>query len=243
MAQFLTTSGTSYHIEQIIIKAQKNIILLSPYLFLSRTLLERLQDADRRGVKIAIVYSQNKLRQAEIEVLKEFSSLDIFYSPNLHAKCYFNTKDMIITSMNMYEFSEKNNREMGILISRQEDKELYADTLREVKSIIAAAQRCNSEGKPTSSTVKPEQAAKLKKTIVKPVNKPIDKSEIATKAFCIRCQGDIPFNMHRPLCSKCYVSWGKFKNRKHPEKYCHQCGIEIQTSVAKPICKSCFTKT
>ena len=230
MAKFLTTSGTSYHIEQIIIGAQTNIILLSPYLFLSRTLLERLQDADRRGVKIVIVYSQNKLRQAEIEVVKDFKNLEIFYSPNLHAKCYFNRQEMIITSMNMYEFSEKNNREMGILINRQEDNQIYVDTCREVKSILAAAQRCDTTGEPLDSQPQvSEQNIALQ-----------DNQTTETKAFCIRCHGDIPLNIHRPLCSKCYVAWVKFKNRKHPEKYCHQCGLEVKTSLVKPICKTCF---
>ncbi len=230
MAKFLTTSGTSYHIEQIIIGAQTNIILLSPYLFLSRTLLERLQDADRRGIKIGIVYSQNKLRQAEIEVVKNFKNLEIFYSPNLHAKCYFNRQEMIITSMNMYEFSEKNNREMGILINRQEDNQIYVDTCREVKSILAAAQRCDATGEPLAS-----QPQVSEQNIA-----PQDNQTTETKAFCIRCRGDIPLNIHRPLCSKCYVAWVKFKNRKHPEKYCHQCGLEVKTSLVKPICKTCF---
>ncbi|WP_024545491.1 phospholipase D family protein [Picosynechococcus sp. NKBG15041c] len=232
MAKFLTTSGTSHHIEQIIIGAKKTVVFLTPYLFLSRTLLERLQDADRQGIKIIIVYRQNKLRPVEVEVLNNFKSLDIFYSPNLHAKCYFNAKEMIITSMNMYEFSEKNNREMGILINRQEDKELYINAYQEAKSIIAASQRCDSTGQPLATTIPPREVE------VKPDFN--SGSILEAKAFCIRCHGDISLNVHRPLCSKCYVEWAKFKNRKHPEKYCHQCGLEKQTSLAKPICKKCF---
>ena len=39
----------------------------------------------------------------------------LYFSKNLHAKCYLNEKKMIITSMNLYEFSQVNNREMAFL--------------------------------------------------------------------------------------------------------------------------------
>ncbi|MBV5257561.1 hypothetical protein FLX56_03880 [Synechococcus moorigangaii CMS01] len=133
--------------------------------------------------------------------------------------------------MNMYEFSEKNNREMGILINRKEDSELYFDVCREAKSILAASQRCDSQGQPLTS---------VDKTISVTKPEPINNSVLSDKAFCIRCHGDITFNLHRPLCAKCYVAWVKTKNRRHPEKYCHQCGLEVKTSLVKPICKQCF---
>ncbi len=38
----------------------------------------------------------------------------IILSQNLHAKCYLNEKAAIITSMNLYDFSQVNNNEMGV---------------------------------------------------------------------------------------------------------------------------------
>jgi hypothetical protein len=37
MAEFLITSGTSHHIENIIMDAKKKLFLVSPYLQLSKT--------------------------------------------------------------------------------------------------------------------------------------------------------------------------------------------------------------
>ena len=60
MAQFLTTQGTSYYFEQIIIKATKRLILVSPYLKISDIFMVRLQDADKRNVEIIVIYGKDE---------------------------------------------------------------------------------------------------------------------------------------------------------------------------------------
>ena len=49
------------------------------------------------------------------------------YNQDLHANCYLNDDKMIITSLNLYEFSMNNNKEMGVLIdlNDESDKELF----------------------------------------------------------------------------------------------------------------------
>lgn len=42
MAEFLTTHGTAFHIESIIARAKRRLVLITPYLQLSRALYERL---------------------------------------------------------------------------------------------------------------------------------------------------------------------------------------------------------
>jgi hypothetical protein len=56
----------------------------------------------------------------------------------------------VISSMNLYEFSEKNNREMGILIDIKDDKEIYNDSFAEINYIIKHSEtiiKSNSESK------------------------------------------------------------------------------------------------
>ena len=65
MADFLTTTGTSFHLENIIIEAKTKLVLISPYLQLSKTLFERLKDASTKGVKIKIVYGKDELKPNE----------------------------------------------------------------------------------------------------------------------------------------------------------------------------------
>ena len=54
MAEFLTTQGTSYYLENIIINASERLILVSLYLNISANFMARLQDADKREVDIIL---------------------------------------------------------------------------------------------------------------------------------------------------------------------------------------------
>lgn len=139
MPQFLTTAGTSHFIEDIIIKAKSELVLITPYLKLSRILFERLTDANHRGVRIQLVYGKAELQPGERQQLNTLTNIELLYLGNLHAKCYFNETTLIVSSMNLYEFSEKNNREMGIVLTRRDDWECFADALAEAQSIINAA--------------------------------------------------------------------------------------------------------
>ena len=135
MAKFLTTVEISSEIQRIIVNAKKTLTLVTPYLSLSRNLMERISDADEDGVKITIIYGKNELTDKENKKLKKFNKLNVYYYKELHAKCYHNDDTMIITSMNLYEYSEKNNREMGILIDKNEDSDIFKESVREINSI------------------------------------------------------------------------------------------------------------
>ena len=49
--------------------------------------------------------------------MENSSDIDVYFNEKLHAKCYMNEDTAIITSMNLYEASEK-NRELGVLIQK-----------------------------------------------------------------------------------------------------------------------------
>src|SRR5688572_16163991 len=141
MAKFLTTAGNSYFIEQVILNAEKSLTIVTPYLKLSATLLDRLKDADRAGIRMSLIYGKNELSETEKKAIKDLANLEIFFCSNLHAKCYHNESSMIISSMNLHEFSEKNNREMGLLIEKAADGEIYRDTIKEIESIKNASKK------------------------------------------------------------------------------------------------------
>lgn len=230
MAEFLTTQGTSYQIERIILLAEKFVCLVSPYLKLSKTFLERLKDANERNVAIAIIYGKEELKDSEKEQLARLSELKLFFSENLHAKCYLNEKDMVITSMNMYEFSEKNNREMGVHINKAKDRALYDNAYKEVKSIIKAAEQQHFEyDKEENETVIEE---------FEPVYG--RKRNQDHKGYCIRCQKQEPFDPEKPYCYECYLIWAQYENYDYEENYCHCCGNRDNSSMNYPQCRSCY---
>ena len=136
MAKFLNTSGTTYHLEELIKKASDRLILISPYLKINERIKELLEDKNRLKIDIRIVYGKSDLQPEEINWLKNLDFVRTSFCKNLHAKCYVNENECIITSLNLYEFSQVNNNEMGVLITRQDDNQLYSDTYEEVQRII-----------------------------------------------------------------------------------------------------------
>ncbi len=57
---------------------------------------------------------------------------------------------------------------------------------------------------------------------------------------CIRCSDSIDFNLHKPLCLKCYKNWSQERSYSSEEKYCHVCGQTHPTSMSKPACLNCY---
>ena len=136
MAKFLNTSGTSYYLEELIKNARERLFLISPYLKLNERIKEFLEDKDRLKIDVRIVYGKSELQPAEEKKKKKLNYVRTSYCPNLHAKCYINENACIITSLNLYEYSQINNNEMGVYISREEDHSVYQDAYAEAQRII-----------------------------------------------------------------------------------------------------------
>lgn len=136
MAKFLNTTATNYFLEEIIKDAKDRLVLISPYLKLNDRIKELLADKDRLKIDIRIIYGKNELHPSEINWLNELTYVRTSFCKNLHAKCYLNDNKCIITSMNLYEFSQINNNEMGILLDKNEDKDAYGEAYEEVLRII-----------------------------------------------------------------------------------------------------------
>jgi phosphatidylserine/phosphatidylglycerophosphate/cardiolipin synthase-like enzyme len=81
-------------------------------------------------------YGKSELQPQEIEWLRGLTYIRTSFCKNLHAKCYMNEELCIVTSLNLYEFSQVNNNEMGILIRRADDVQLYKDAYEEAQRII-----------------------------------------------------------------------------------------------------------
>lgn len=147
MAKFLNTDLINEWIPRLILEAEKNLIIVVPYIKTSDRIFKYLWEANKRGVEITLVYRENKLNQAEKNKLYTLDNLNLMHHPNVHAKCYYSENYLLITSMNLYEFSEKNNREMGVLIHKNDlnsfgfnsdadSDDIFQDAIAEIKAII-----------------------------------------------------------------------------------------------------------
>ena len=136
MAKFLNTSATNYFLEEMIKSPSDRLILISPFLKLNDRVKELLSDKNRLKIDARIVYGKSELQPQEIEWLRGLTYIRTSFCKNLHAKCYMNEEMCIVTSLNLDEFSQVNNNEMGILINRSDDSQLYKDAYEEAQRII-----------------------------------------------------------------------------------------------------------
>jgi len=60
----------------------------------------------------------------------------VTHCKNVHAKCYLNEEFGIVTSLNLDDFSEGKNLEMGVLFRRASDGDLYQHAVEEAERII-----------------------------------------------------------------------------------------------------------
>jgi phosphatidylserine/phosphatidylglycerophosphate/cardiolipin synthase-like enzyme len=232
MAKFLTTRGTTSQLEDIINTAQKELVLISPFIRIPETLFQCVQDTDRRNVSIKIVYGKSELQQEVMSQLKQLHNLSLYFNKDLHAKCFCNESSMIITSMNLYDYSELHNREMGILITASDDKNLYDEAVKEVERIVNFSEQIDLRkygSKHSSATYTQSISHKPTAAIL--------------KGFCIRCKKSIPYDFGAPYCPACYKVWKKWKNPNHEEKHCHLCGKQTTTTLDYPLCRGCYRKS
>ncbi len=175
MAKFLNTSAVNYFLEELIKNAKDRLILISPFLKLNDRIKELLADKNRLKIDVRIVYGKSELQPEEINWLKELTYIRTSFCKNLHAKCYLNEELCIVTSLNLYEFSQINNNEMGVLIRRADDMELYKDAYEEAQRII----RISDEIRISLERV--ENEAEVKFTEVEEASGKLTTSKLAQK--------------------------------------------------------------
>jgi phosphatidylserine/phosphatidylglycerophosphate/cardiolipin synthase-like enzyme len=178
MAQFLDTTGVSHELTQLIKKTKEKIIFISPFLNIAKNLEALIQERDSQNIDIRFVYGKNKhINTDDVNFIRGLSHVKVYFCENLHAKCYLNESTAIITSMNLYEYSQQNNQEMGIKVDKATDPGLYDEIAAESLRII----RISDEH-------------------------PFKKRRVPS-GYCIHCRTKIPLNIENPLCDACYTVW------------------------------------
>jgi len=198
VAKFLNTSATNYFLEELIKTARDRLILISPFLKLNDRIKELLEDKNRLKIDVRIIYGKNELQNDEISWLSELTYVRTSFCKNLHAKCYLNEENCIITSLNLYEFSQVNNNEMGIAVSRTDDSELYREAYEEAQRIIRISdevrislEKISSESENTvknNSKVKEKLSKLTTSKLAKKLGKTTDQftEELVSKGYLIK---------------------------------------------------------
>lgn len=230
MAKLITTEEISEELKILIQTADKTLYIISPYLKLSKPFQKLIAKRNEEEKKTIFIYGKNyELTPDQYNFLISQRYVYINFHKDLHAKCYLNDYMAIVTSMNFYDYSMRNNEEMGILFDSQKngsDKAMHINLLNYVKGL-----EDNCIKRPF--TLIPQQDS---------IHKSENEKEFS--GFCIRTGTKIPYNPKRPFCKKAFEEWNIYENEDYPEKYCHFSGEESfgETSFNKPILKKNWTK-
>ena len=156
MAEFLTTAEISARLQKIIRESDERLVLISPYLKMNPRIKELLAQKSQTRTHVRIIYGKSELQPEEQEWIDANPHIELFYRQSLHAKCYLNEKEALLASMNLYEFSEQNNDEMGIVVSnasdnRGFDRALYRKMLHEADHIADLSEKIREVPRPQPS--------------------------------------------------------------------------------------------
>ncbi|SFN37331.1 phospholipase D family protein [Salegentibacter flavus] len=278
MAEFLHGDDLNAELGRIFRECEEQLIIISPFIQLH----SRYRDALRTKIenpklKITIVFGKNdekiykSFSNEEFEFLKQFPNIEIKYEKRLHAKYYANEKSAILSSMNLYKYSQNNNIEFGIyteatflgnitgsITGNTLDVDAFkyfqevinhSKTLFHKKPIYLDGNLLQKVRKKYSHSEEviddlSHRLVKPEKKVVKKIEKNEEKVSTEITGYCIRTGEKIPFNPEKPLTQKAFKQWNKYGDRDYSEKYCHYSGepSKGETTVAKPILRKNWKK-
>jgi len=252
MAKFLDGAGVQAALIEIIKNAESELFIITPYMKISQQTRNYLKNTEKKNIQLTIISrTGTDIPPDTLAFLNELPHAKKKLCDNLHAKCFLNEKQGLITTMNLHEHSQTHNWEMGIQFFKQVDPDLYTDVLKEIREIDGASKESfhivfQSE---KSSIISKPQYPIPQEVVYTPkeppkkgtISKIID-SLLRDKAFCIRCGKPMEErNPEKPLCHKCYSRGFQHNRPNFPEKYCHFCGgMKPHISYKKPICYDCY---
>ncbi len=234
MAKFLSGNALNAEIENVIERAEKLIILISPYIKLHERYASVLKaKKDNPNIKLIIVFGKNEddisrsMIAEDFNFFKEFPNVHIYYEKRLHAKYVANEGESIITSMNFHKYSQDNNIEVGVKTTPGSilgskigigDSDFESDAWEYFQRVIDQADLVykkepdiDSKLWGFSKTYKGSKVIEDKlSSFFESKNVVPKKAEVVntiiTNGFCIRTGKQIPFNIKKPLSMKHMLS-------------------------------------
>ena len=134
--EILETVAQSLEIERILNDSYDFTLIVSPYFKINPRLKPKLAACFNRNKNNLILYRINEMSQDQREWLNSFPNVKLIPIKNLHAKCYLNENMALITSMNLYDYSQVNNHEIGIKITIPEHQKQFIKLLEFIESIL-----------------------------------------------------------------------------------------------------------
>ncbi len=252
--------------ENIFRDATSTLILISPFIKLhERYKASLLTHKENDKLEIIVVFGKNEdnlnksMSQEDLQFLMQFPNIAIRYEKRLHAKYFANEISAILTSMNLYSFSQDNNIEVGVLIEgtllgNALDREAFSyfeEVIKQSDLIFKKSPQYENtlmglKRKYTNSKTDIDKVSEFFSVKTEKKNEAFRNETQPQKplGYCIRTGVKIPFDVKMPLSQEAYKSWSKYGDKSYAEKFCHFSGEAAhgETSFDKPILQKNWKK-
>ena len=214
--EILYTPQISEKIIEIMEKSEEFCYIITPYFkpwTHSKISIDHLSE-ERKKIIFFFRYNQEK---EDIDRIKKFHDnyhFDIVLINNLHAKIYVNENEALITSMNLTNYAQENNHEIGVLIK---NKEKFNDIKDIIKKIFKTGEK---------SALKNIHYDSLKNNL------------FFENRYCFLCNKPIKKDF-KFFCDDCRDEYEKDKILGQKGQYCRKCGNKAKTTEKHPFCDDC----
>ena len=247
MPEFLTTTGISDRLQKIIREADEFLVLISPYWQTNPRIRELLEQKSRTDTHIRVIYRKLDLHTEEGQWIYSLPSIELCFREPLHAKCYLNEKEALLTSMNLYQFSEVNNDEMGILVSRRREDDsgrLYNQIYSEAAQIARLSEKIRE-------VPRKERASGFKGLIRRFTNQgqaddgedtaSLETTEVNSDSDATTSLVRTQTNTYQPDAGQVTVSGASESAQSMPATgFCIRCSSVVPANPTEPYCNRCY---
>ena len=263
MGRFVYGDELNNELIKLVQRANKFLFFVSPYIKLSKRLKDELKAINHvESLNVMVLFGKNRddvaksLPYEDLTFFQKFPNVDIRYEPQLHAKYYGNESTSILTSMNLYDYSIKNNIESGTVYDDRFDfgrkpgsaafdyfqkvfenaERVYSQCI-EVKSSFAGLRKQYGGIRTLGDQVDQYYGGGTNYATYRNTSSSGMSPQYQEVGYCIRTGEKIAFDVYRPLSDAAYRTWSSFGNADYPENYCHYSGERSngQTCYNKPV--------
>ncbi|MFK7758310.1 MAG: hypothetical protein AB8B53_15375 [Flavobacteriales bacterium] len=125
MAEFLKGNRVLAALEEIISKAEKELIIVSPYISFHTRFEDVLKEKVANDkLKVTVVFGKrdtdllSNFDSADLAFLKGLPNVELRHEPRLHSKYYANEHHSLLSTINLYDFSQNEQIEFGVHVNK-----------------------------------------------------------------------------------------------------------------------------
>jgi len=125
MAEFFKGNRVLAALEEIITKADKELIIVSPFISFHTRFEDVLKEKITNDkLKVTVVFGEgekallNNFDPSDLDFLKGMPNVELRHEPRLHSNYYANEHHSLLSSINLYDFAQNEQIEFGVQVNK-----------------------------------------------------------------------------------------------------------------------------